>query len=189
MHLLAFDLYYKYLYYQVVFARVNTWKVLRTSLHWSSWTELACFTGFTRFCPISLCVCMFIWVYICPCVYPTKKLAAWRARVICGEEKYPLPGFLKLLQTLVKLPCIAGKGLLCSYGCNLSLFCANYSKVESFTTSESHHPFLPRCVCCPGSVTAVTWESLAGLSDVHMIFCYLEIQFYFFLLYGVILVS
>lgn len=112
MHVPAFDLYYKYLYYQVVFARVNTWKVLRTSLHWSSWTELACFTGFTRFCPISLCVCMFIWVYICPCAHPTKKLAAWRAVFICGGDKYPLPGFLKLLQTLVKLPCIAGKDLI-----------------------------------------------------------------------------
>lgn len=88
MHLLAFDLYYKYLYYQVVFAKVNTWKVLRTSLHWSSWTELACFAGFTRFCPISLCVCMFIWVYICPCVHPTKKLATWRAVVICGGEVF-----------------------------------------------------------------------------------------------------
>lgn len=112
MHVPAFDLYYKYLYYQVVFARVNTWKVLRTSLHWSSWTELACFAGFTRFCPISLCVCMFIWVYICPCAYPTKKLAAWRAVVICGGDEYPLPNFLKVLQTLVKLPCIAGKGLV-----------------------------------------------------------------------------
>lgn len=103
MHTPVLDLYYKYLYYQVVFARVNTWKVLRNSLHWSSWTELACFSGFTRFCPIFVCVCMFIWVYVCPCIYPTNKQLVRRAAITLAQDKYVLPYFQELLQTLLKL--------------------------------------------------------------------------------------
>lgn len=148
MHAPVFDLYYKYLYYQVVFARVNTWKVLRNSLRWSSWTELACFSGFTRFCPIFLCVCMFIWVYMCPCIYPTNKQAAWRAVIILGQDKYTLPCFLELLQTLVKLSWTARKDLVCSHVGSLSLSAMQTkAKWENFAASESqawsHQPFLP----------------------------------------------
>lgn len=125
MHVPVFDLYYKYLYYQVVFARVNTWKVLRNSLRWSSWTELACFSGFTRFCPIFLCVCMFIWAYVCPCIYPTKKQAAWRAVIILGRDKYTLPCFLELQQTLVRGSWTPRKDVVCSHvgSLRVSLLC------------------------------------------------------------------
>lgn len=114
MHVPVFDLYYKYLYYQVVFARVNTWKVLRNSLCRSWWTELACFSGFARFCPIFLCARLFIWVYVCPQVYPAKKRAAWRAVIIPGRDKYTLLCFLELLQTLAKLSWTARGDLGCS---------------------------------------------------------------------------
>lgn len=179
MHVPAFDLYYKYLYYQVVFARVNTWKVLRTSLHWSSWTELACFTGFTRFCPISLCVCMFIWVYICPCVYPTKKLAAWIAVVICGGDKYALLCFLELLQTgEIALNCRKRFGLL--------LWMQSQSLPSKLKQSGKLHykwepglesPSLSAHACVFPLVVshAVTWELLAWLSGMLVIICYLEI--------------
>lgn len=184
MYVPVFDLYYKYLYYQVVFARVNTWKVLRNSLHWSSWTELACFSGFTRFCPIFLCVCMFTWVYMCPCIYPTKKQAAWKAVIILGRDKCTLPCSLELLQTLVQLSWIARKDLVCSHVGSLSPV-QTKAKWKRFAASEiqawCHQPFL-QGVCIPlGNVTR-SRVRIAGTMykrGAQVIFCYLEIQGFF----------
>lgn len=176
MHAPVFDLYYKYLYYQVVFARVNTWKVLRNSLRWSSWTELACFSGFTRFCPIFLCVCMFIWVYMCPCIYPTNKQAAWRAVIILGQDKYTLPCFLELLQTLVKLSWTARKDLVCSHVGSLSLSAMQTkAKWENFAAGlESPTLSAEERVMSH----AATWELLARIRGAQVI-CYPGIFFFF----------
>lgn len=166
MYVPVFDLYYKYLYYQVVFARVNTWKVSRNSLHWSSWTELACFSGFTGFCHIFLCVCMFTWVYMCPCIYPTAKQSAWRSVIILGRYKCTSLCFLELLQTLIKLSWIARKDLVCSHVDSLSLSSVQTkAKRKHFAPSEiqawCHRPFL-QGVCIPLSNVTCSHVRIAG---------------------------